>query len=552
MGLPGQANTGRQFGVRVAFLFVAPLVALLITDRALLVFALLTSFAALGLDALRQRKKCLPFPIYILLVYALQTSYYLVSSHVVAMAPGPGGLEAAQLAGGAGAGGQSPSQVTVHGAAGGKLQTMCIVFAAHNEHQYMKRTLQSVYERTPSTILKEVIVVDDGSEPHLAAQIVDFPDVKMIRHETRRGLIKSKTEGGNACNSDMIMFLDAHVKPDWNWADPILKHINLNYKRVVVPLIPILDGETWEPNNNAVGSKMMFDWSLMFNWFEDFNDLVPCMSGGLFAISTKWWHESGEYDYQMMMWGAENIEQSIRIWLCGGEIYVARDSRIAHVFRSQFPYKVNNTEIYINKVRTVETWFDEYKEYYYEADPVAKQFTKVMGDISEREALKKKLQCKPFKWYVNKFRDTFVERHMLPEEVFLIQDTVTGLCLTASDDEAHIVETYCDEHSLNQKWTTANTGDGLRNAGVKKCLDANAGEVNKDGMALFMYTCYGKNNQQKWSIENGHITWTEGKFCTKGAREDASAGDVLTIYKCGDFLAKSGPFKKYKQKVAPV
>ena len=49
--------------------------------------------------------------------------------------------------------------------------------------------------------------------------------------------------------------------------------------------------------------KMMFDWTLFFNWFDDFTDAVPCMSGGLFAISVPWWHESGEYDYDMRMWG---------------------------------------------------------------------------------------------------------------------------------------------------------------------------------------------------------------------------------------------------------
>jgi len=538
---------GRACGARLALLCVAPAVAFLLGDRSLLIFTALTSLAAAGIDSVRQRKRLLPFPIFLLLVYAMQTSYYLVVSHVAHLTP--------EVAQGTAASVVAPGAVAASSldaapiARGPLIQTMSIVFAAHNEHKYMKRTLDSVYEQTPKSILKEIIIVDDGSDPPLAASCADFPDVKIIRNEERRGLIKSKTQGGNAATSDMIMFLDAHVKPEPKWADPLLRHMNINYKRVVVPLIPILDGDTWVTNNNAVGVKMMFDWSLMFNWFEDFNDLVPCMSGGLFGITRKWWHESGEYDYQMMMWGAENIEQSIRVWLCGGEIYVARDSRVAHVFRAQFPYKVNNTEIYINKVRTVETWFDEYKSLYYEADPVAKQFVKVMGDISERQELKKKLQCKPFKSYVEKFREVFTERHMLPEEIFLIRDSQTRKCLQAADDEAHFVEADCDENNNFQKWTSANSGDGLKNFGVTKCLDANAGLADKDGSELFMYACYGKNPQQRWEIFNGYIKWTVDSFCVKGD----SPGGHLTVSRCGDeFLGAKGPFFKYMEKKAPV
>jgi len=246
----------------------------------------------------------------------------------------------------------------------------------------------------------------------------------------------------------------------------------------------------------------------------------------------------------MMMWGAENIEQSIRIWLCGGEIYVARDSRVAHVFRPKFPYVVNNTEIYINKVRTVETWFDEFKEYYYEADPAAKNFVPFMGDLSEREALKKKLQCKPFKWYVEKFRQVFTERHMLPEEVFLIRDTSTSLCLAAHDDSAHMAT--CDEGDVLQKWTVANSGDGLRNAGSRKCIDANAGNPNKDGSTLFLYACMPMNLQQKWSMSGGNIRWTN--FCVKASEKNKD----VTLTQCGSFLSGSGPFEKYKAKSTPL
>jgi len=292
--------------------------------------------------------------------------------------------------------------------------TISVVLAAFNEREYLAKTVESVQNMTPANILKEIIVVDDGSTPKLSDYLTKHPEVRVIRHDERQGLIRSKTDGGNAAVGDMVMFLDAHVKPDKDWYLPILKHVNTNYRRVVVPAITVLNGTTWttEPNS-AVGYKMMFDWGLNFDWLEDSNDLVPCMSGGLLGITRQWWHESGEYDYGMKMWGAENIEQSVRIWLCGGEIYVARDSKIGHVFRDKFPYAVNNTEIELNKVRTVEMWFDDYKQEYYNKDPFAKKLRASVGDMSDRLALKHKLQCKPFQTYVDMFQDVFRGKDML-------------------------------------------------------------------------------------------------------------------------------------------
>jgi len=524
------AQPKTEFAIaRLSFLCLAPLLSLLAGSQEVILFAIFSSVIASLLDVLRQRGRWIPFPIYLLLVYAAQAALFVVGVHSATLEFAASG--AVSLDG---------SVPALHGNDNDDIKTMSIVMAAHNEHEYMKRTLDSIYEQTPESILKEIIIVDDGSIPPLSESLKDFPEVKLIRHDERRGLIKSKTEGGNLATSDMIMFLDAHVKPEPQWAEPLLKHMNINYRRVVVPLIPILDGKTWITDMNAVGVKMMFDWSLFFMWFEDYNDVVPCMSGGLFGITRKWWHESGEYDYEMRMWGAENIEQSIRIWLCGGEIYVARDSKVAHVFRSAFPYKINNTEIYINKVRTVETWFDEYKENYYASDPAARQFIQLMGNLSDRQALKERLQCKPFKWYVHKFKSVFLQKNMLPQETFLIRDKRYNQCLQVTEDQLHLEEAACDDSKIRQQWTLGIDRHGLKNQGSGTCIDANAAVPDKNDASAFLYRCYPKSQQQQWSLFRGQIKWQN--WCLKGAQSG-----LVVLQTCGSLLS-SGNFEKYLAK----
>eukprot|EP00928_Gymnodinium_smaydae_P032407 TRINITY_DN23481_c0_g2_i1.p1 TRINITY_DN23481_c0_g2~~TRINITY_DN23481_c0_g2_i1.p1 ORF type:complete len:536 (-),score=133.58 TRINITY_DN23481_c0_g2_i1:91-1698(-) len=518
--------------VRYALLVLVPFGALALSSwsskpsAGVVLGVALASASAVLLDCLRQRLRVLPFPIYLLIVYALQTAVFVSAWH---------GSSSAWL--------QVPAD--------GKIRTMSIVMAAHSEHRYMKRTLDSIYETTPGSILKEIIVVDDASDPPLADSLrAAYPDVTFLRHDTRQGLIKSKIRGGNMATADMIMFLDAHVKPEPRWAEPILRHMNVNYRRVVVPLIPILDGDTWVTNNNAVGVKMMFDWSLHFSWFDDGNDLVPCMSGGLFGITRQWWHESGEYDYGMRMWGAENIEQSIRVWLCGGEIYVARDSRVAHVFRPKFPYPINNTEIYMNKVRTVETWFDNFGERYYDADPAARQFVSVVGNISERRQLKERLHCRAFSWYMEKFKPIFIEKGMLPADIFQMKDNVNGRCVQAALDDKYLEEAACDPGNPRQQWTEL--GTLLRNVNSRRCMftpgqlwSLTSGREGDGPADAELSACRGNSQRHRWLFRAGYVRW-QGYCLNTG---DAASSGRMKISPCesgAQFLGRERTFARIK------
>jgi polypeptide N-acetylgalactosaminyltransferase len=103
----------------------------------------------------------------------------------------------------------------------------------------------------------------------------------------------------------------------------------------------------------------------------------------------------------MDIWGAENIEISIRIWTCGGFLEIVPCSKVAHIFRKISPYvwRPGKNAARINSIRLAEVWLDDHKRFFYARTGPNKEAD--IGSIDERVKLRKDLNCKSFQWYLD-------------------------------------------------------------------------------------------------------------------------------------------------------
>jgi len=426
------------------------------------------------------------------------------------------------------------------------LPSTSVIVCFHNEGwSALLRTVHSIIDRSPPSLLKEIILVDDAStQDHLKKDLEDYisryPKVKLVRAPERVGLIRARLMGASHSTAEVLTYLDSHCECSPGWLEPLLDRIARDPTNVVCPIIDIISDDTLAYQKSSYLAVGGFDWNLVFNWHgvplrekqrrghhaEPVHS--PTMAGGLFAINREFFEKLGGYDPGFDIWGGENLELSFKTWMCGGTLEIIPCSHVGHIFRKRSPYKWRTgvNVLKRNSIRLAEVWLDDHKKYYY--DRIGNDLGN-FGDISQRKKLREDLECKSFKWYL----DTVYPELFIPGDAVAsgeIRNLWSGhgnqMCVDSASKKNNLhkpVGLYpCHNQGGNQYWMFSKTGEIRRD---DACLDYAGGVQN-----IILFSCHGGKGNQNW--EYHHDTQTIRHPNTHKCLTLAENKEKLLMEKC--------------------
>lgn len=250
---------------------------------------------------------------------------------------------------------------------------------------------------------RQALLAQEDHEDDISVAADYLAKVRLVRTPERAGLIRARIYGAQFTRGEVLFFLDSHCEVNVDWLPPLLERIVDNRRTIACPIIDLIDAETLQYKASPI-VKGGLNWGLHFKWDgvppEDLDqpaDYIkpiryvvvvvvvgcyrchvtltlllllffrtpqrsPTMAGGLFAMSRDYFYSLGTYDRGMNLWGGENIELSLRVWMCGGRLEIVPCSRVGHIFRKKRPYGDDEGDtLTYNSLRVAHVWLDEYK-----------------------------------------------------------------------------------------------------------------------------------------------------------------------------------------------
>lgn len=233
-----------------------------------------------------------------------------------------------------------------------------VIVTVQNEQDLMlSLTVHSILGRTPPTLLKEIIIVDDNGTGDLRAGVneTEFEElltmskkIKILKNNKREGCARSRMRGADAATGEVLMFVDSHIEMmSSTWLQHLLIPIMENPRTMALQTLDIISDLD---HSYGDGSGDLLYGIITDSFFFGYQKTrfhgeetekpsrrmpyeTPFGPGSLFAIRRDEFFRLGAYDRGLYVWGGENTELAFKIWMCGGRMVMVPCSRVGHMYR---------------------------------------------------------------------------------------------------------------------------------------------------------------------------------------------------------------------------
>ncbi|KAG9508853.1 Polypeptide N-acetylgalactosaminyltransferase 3, partial [Fragariocoptes setiger] len=484
------------------------------------------------------------------------------------------------------------------------LPNTSIIIVFHNEAwSTLSRTVHSILNTSPQKLVHEILLVDDASNRTFLGQSLDYymnnlgsmrgVTIHVLRSLKRIGLVRARLMGVQQASGRVLTFIDAHCEATHGWLEPLLAQIKENPHSAACPIIDIINDDTFAYSRSFELHWGAFNWGLNFRWYQisrrellsasnhstsastkiksmkSNNEYVspfrtPIMAGGLFSIDREYFVHLGQYDAHMDIWGGENIELSLRLWQCGGEVRIVPCSHVAHIFRKSSPYTFREGRevaevLYTNLARVAEVWMDEWKSFFYALNPIVRGALKhqtleqVMEGIEERKRLRQQLNCKNFQWFL----DNVWPEHFFPGPDRFIGQIQSNNQATGANTPAQCLQRPTKTIGVGQAAVGAVTMDRCHDNEKRRlfapqlfvmhhteqfiktdeniCLDSGSDPV--PGRSVIFAPCT-ESKRQKWHYDNQTRLFKHNQsgLCLDASSRGALAHTSVQLESCNPIL----------------
>lgn len=239
---------------------------------------------------------------------------------------------------------------------GESLPFVSIIIPAKNEGENVRNTINSLLH-SKTNYPFECIVVDDGSSDHccnLISNRVDGERIKLIT-TTGIGAAPARNLGAEHARGEYLIFCDAHLYFEHYWIDRLISLLRSGAADAVSPGI----ASTEHPNYVGYGQSLNAKLGITWHRQQLQPTEVAVLPGGCLAITKAAFHDVGGFDRGFRVWGFEDIEISIKLWLFGYRCLVVPAVKVLHLFRKAHPYTVTNDHVYFNMLRMAYSHFND-------------------------------------------------------------------------------------------------------------------------------------------------------------------------------------------------